>query len=111
MEYPDYYVQPFHAYEEGNLNWLAAFEVESATYSMALRTFPEEGLSPAQAQQRLRDGIHGALRVGSSLAALCLQPDVVPATKALQDHERHPSSCTKTTKRERVVLAPAKLTC
>lgn len=70
VEYPDYYVQPFHAYEEGNLNWLAAFEVESATYSMALRTFPEEGLSPAQAQLRLRDGIHGALRVGSSLAAL-----------------------------------------
>ena len=63
VEYPDYYVQPFHAYEEGNLNWLAAFEVESATYSMALRTFPGQGLSPSQAQRRLRDGIHGALRV------------------------------------------------
>ena len=63
MQYPEYYVQPFHAYEEGNLNWLAAFEVESATYSMALRTFPGEGLSADQAQCRLRDGIHGALRV------------------------------------------------
>ncbi len=30
---------------------------------MALRTFPDAGLSPAQAQQRLRDGIHAALRV------------------------------------------------
>lgn len=63
VQYPDYYVQPFHAYEKGNLNWLAAFEVESATYSMALRTFPGQGLSPDQAQRRLRDGIHGALRV------------------------------------------------
>ena len=63
VQYPEYYVQPFHAYEEGNLNWLAAFEVESATYSMALRTFPGQGLSPDQAQRRLRDGIHGALRV------------------------------------------------
>ncbi len=63
VRYPDYYVQPFHAYAEGNLCWLAAFEVEAATYSMALRTFPDAGLSPAQAQQRLRDGIHAALRV------------------------------------------------
>lgn len=28
---------PFHAYSEGNLNWLAAAEVESATSSMCLR--------------------------------------------------------------------------
>ena len=71
VHYPDYYVQPFHAYEEGNLNWLAAFEVESATYSMALRTFPSQGLSPDQAQRRLRDGIHGALRVRLPLCVCC----------------------------------------
>jgi hypothetical protein len=29
--------QPFHAYDEGNLNWLAAAEVESATSAMCLR--------------------------------------------------------------------------
>jgi len=72
VAYPDYYVQPFHAYAEGSLCWLAAFEVEAATYSMALRTFPGAGLSPAQAQRRLRDGIHGALRVrapGSTVGA------------------------------------------
>ena len=33
--YPDYYLMPFHAYDEGNLNWLAAAEAESATYAMA----------------------------------------------------------------------------
>ena len=24
VDYPDYYLKPFHAYEEGNLNWDAA---------------------------------------------------------------------------------------
>jgi hypothetical protein len=37
MDYPAYYTQPFHAYDTGNLNWLAAAEVESATASMCLR--------------------------------------------------------------------------
>ncbi len=26
LTYPDYYLRSFHAYEEGNLNWEAAFE-------------------------------------------------------------------------------------
>ena len=39
VTYPEYYLKPFHAYSEGNLNWLAAFEAESATYSMALRVW------------------------------------------------------------------------
>ena len=30
LEYPNYYLQPFHAYEDGNLSWKAAMEVESA---------------------------------------------------------------------------------
>lgn len=63
LGYPDYYMQEFHAYDEGNLNWLAAFEVESATYSMALRTFPDQELSPEQAHARLRGNIHAAIQV------------------------------------------------
>ena len=59
--YPDYYLQPFHAYPKGNLEWLPAFEVESATMSMAVRTFP--GTEPIAAQRRLRDNIHTAIRV------------------------------------------------
>ena len=35
LVYPDYYQVPFHAYDEGNLCWQAAFEAASATYSMA----------------------------------------------------------------------------
>ena len=36
MEYPWYYVKPFHGYDEGNLSWRAAHELEAATQSMCL---------------------------------------------------------------------------
>eukprot|EP00884_Botryococcus_braunii_P016524 jgi/Botrbrau1/3555/Bobra.0078s0012.1 len=62
MDYPQYYLQPFHAYEEGNLNWLAAFEVESATASMALRTFAKQKLAPEAAQDLLRANIHARIQ-------------------------------------------------
>ena len=45
----------------GNTNWLAAVECESATYSMALRVWPKDGLSAIQAQNRLRASILDAL--------------------------------------------------
>ncbi|KAK4420917.1 Adaptin ear-binding coat-associated protein 2 [Sesamum alatum] len=38
--YPDYYLNPFHAYDEGNLSWLAAAEAEAATMSIAKRAIP-----------------------------------------------------------------------
>ncbi len=54
LRYPDYYRVPFHAYPDGNLCWLAAFEAESATYAMALRIWPDEVLSWEVAHERLR---------------------------------------------------------
>uniref|UniRef100_A0A6V7QUE6 Methyltransferase domain-containing protein n=1 Tax=Ananas comosus var. bracteatus TaxID=296719 RepID=A0A6V7QUE6_ANACO len=39
--YPDYYLNPFHAYDDGNLSWLAAAEAEAATMSIAKRAIPE----------------------------------------------------------------------
>ncbi len=33
--YPDYFLQPFHGYDEGNMNWLAAQENEAASLSMS----------------------------------------------------------------------------
>ncbi len=53
-DYPDYYKKPFHAYDEGNLCWTAAFEAESATYATALRVWPQETLTWETAQQRMR---------------------------------------------------------
>ena len=54
IAYPDYYLVPFHAYNEGNLSWQAAFEAPSATYAMALRVWPKEDISWQTAQERLR---------------------------------------------------------
>jgi len=61
VTYPDYYQVPFHAYDDGNLCWPAAFEAESATYSMALRVWPEEDLTWKVAQDRLRSSFHQVL--------------------------------------------------
>ena len=58
---PDYYVARFHAYEQGNLCWQAAAEAEQATDAMALRVWPDQQLTPVEAQQMLRDAIHAAV--------------------------------------------------
>ncbi|MBD2164340.1 class I SAM-dependent methyltransferase [Calothrix membranacea FACHB-236] len=59
--YPDYYKVPFHAYNEGNLCWDAAFETEPATYAMALRVWPKENLTWEVAHARLRGSFHEVL--------------------------------------------------
>ncbi|XP_030538550.2 uncharacterized protein LOC115746777 isoform X2 [Rhodamnia argentea] len=41
LVFPDYYLSPFHAYDEGNLSWTAAAEAEPATKSMSIRAVPE----------------------------------------------------------------------
>ena len=58
LSIPEYYRVRFHAYEQGNLCWQAAAEAEQATDAMALRVWPDEQLSPQQAQDRLRQAIH-----------------------------------------------------
>lgn len=61
LTYPTYYQVPFHAYDQGNLCWSAAFEAESATYAMALRVWPQENLTWQVAQERLRASFHQVL--------------------------------------------------
>ena len=62
LVYPDYYQVPFHAYDEGNLCWKAAFEAESATYSMGLRVWKNEpALTWQVAQDRLRNSFYQTL--------------------------------------------------
>jgi ubiquinone/menaquinone biosynthesis C-methylase UbiE len=61
VTYPDYYQVPFHAYDQGNLCWDAAFEAESATHAMALRVWKNEPLTWEQAQSRLRGSFHQVL--------------------------------------------------
>jgi ubiquinone/menaquinone biosynthesis C-methylase UbiE len=62
LTYPDYYQVPFHAYDDGNLCWQAAFEAEPATYAMAMRVWKEEtDLTWEAAQARLRSSFHHVL--------------------------------------------------
>jgi len=43
LTYPDYYVRSFHAYEEGNLGWEPAMEVEVAAHAVHARIWPDTG--------------------------------------------------------------------
>ncbi|MBD0334931.1 MAG: class I SAM-dependent methyltransferase [Cyanobacteria bacterium Co-bin13] len=59
LTYPDYYVTSFHAYDEGNLGWLPALEVEVAAQAVHARIWPEAG---AQGDAKLRQSFHEVLR-------------------------------------------------
>lgn len=59
LTYPDYYLTSFHAYEEGNLGWEPALEVEVAAKAVHARLWPEGG---AQGDVLLRQSYHGVLQ-------------------------------------------------
>lgn len=63
LKYPSYYTVPFHSYDNGNLSWQAAFEVEPASYAIALRTFKTEALTGEQAMLKLRTQINDQIQV------------------------------------------------
>jgi len=55
MIYPLYYTRPFHGYDDGNLNWLAALEGEAATLSMAVNYWKNN--DPVTTEKWLRNNI------------------------------------------------------
>lgn len=59
LTYPDYYLRPFHAYEQGNLSWEAATEVEVAAHAVHARIWPDAG---AQGDARLRQSYHAVVQ-------------------------------------------------
>jgi ubiquinone/menaquinone biosynthesis C-methylase UbiE len=59
LTYPDYYVRSFHAYEEGNLGWDPATEVEVAAHAVHARIWPNGG---AEGDARLRQSYHDILK-------------------------------------------------
>ncbi len=59
LVYPEYYLRTFHAYDQGNLSWEAATEVEVAAYAVHARIWPDAG---AQGDARLRQSYHNVLR-------------------------------------------------
>lgn len=58
LMYPAYYVTSFHAYDEGNLGWHPALEVEVAAYAAHARIWQDAG---ALGDARLRQSYHNAL--------------------------------------------------
>ena len=50
--YPDYYMQPFHSYVDGNLNWEASLEVVAATISISANYWPLASASSAHSWMR-----------------------------------------------------------
>ena len=50
--YPEYFLQPFHGYDEGNMNWLAAQENEAAALSMSANYW--KGLLALDSEQWVR---------------------------------------------------------
>jgi ubiquinone/menaquinone biosynthesis C-methylase UbiE len=59
LRYPDYYLRPFHAYEQGNLSWEAAMEVEVAAHAVHARLWTDAG---RQGSTRLRQNYIAALK-------------------------------------------------
>jgi len=59
LQYPDYYVRSFHAYEEGNLGWEPALEVEVAAQAVHARIWQDAG---AQGDALLRQSYHDILK-------------------------------------------------
>ncbi|MGF1481289.1 MAG: class I SAM-dependent methyltransferase [Cyanophyceae cyanobacterium] len=56
--YPDYYLSSFHAYDQGNLCWEAALEVESAAHAVHATIWADAG---AQGDSQLRQSYHNVL--------------------------------------------------
>ena len=62
LQYPDYYLTSFHAYEQGNMSWDAAMEVEVAAYSVHAKIFAETGTTgDTQFRQSYHDLVVQAL--------------------------------------------------
>jgi ubiquinone/menaquinone biosynthesis C-methylase UbiE len=59
LQYPDYYVRSFHAYENGNLGWEPAMEVEVAAHAVHARIWKDAN---AEGDLRLRQSYHTALK-------------------------------------------------
>ena len=55
LVYPKYYLTSFHAYEQGNMSWEAATEVEVAARAVHAGIWPEAG---AEGDAKLRESYH-----------------------------------------------------
>ncbi|AFZ22769.1 methylase involved in ubiquinone/menaquinone biosynthesis [Cylindrospermum stagnale PCC 7417] len=59
ITYPEYYLRTFHAYDDGNLGWKAALELEVAACTVHAGIWPDAG---AQGDRQLRQSYHDILK-------------------------------------------------
>lgn len=69
LSYPEYYLRSFHAYENGNLSWDAALEVEVAAYAVHAGIWQE---AAKQGDAKLRQSYHDVVT-----AQVAMQPQDV----------------------------------
>ncbi|MGC1309617.1 MAG: class I SAM-dependent methyltransferase [Phormidesmis sp.] len=63
ITYPDYYTTSFHAYDEGNLGWLPAMEVDVAARAVHARIWPEgDERAGIKGDASLRESYHQVLK-------------------------------------------------
>ena len=63
LEYPRYYTTSFHAYDEGNLGWLPALEVDVAARAVHARIWPEgDDRAGINGDASLRSAYHEILK-------------------------------------------------
>lgn len=58
LTYPEYYLKPFHTYEQGNLSWQAATEVEVAAKAVHSKLWAEPSV---ESTMKLRDNFIAAI--------------------------------------------------
>ncbi|MEL6903407.1 MAG: class I SAM-dependent methyltransferase [Cyanobacteria bacterium J06606_4] len=89
IRYPKYYTTSFHAYEEGNLGWLPAMEVDVAARAVHARIWPEDDArSGVRGDASLRASFHQILQTRLSTAPeriVDLGCGVGASSSALQD--------------------------
>ena len=63
LKYPRYYTTSFHAYDEGNLGWLPALEVDVAARAVHARIWPEgDERAGINGDASLRNAYHEILK-------------------------------------------------
>jgi len=84
VAYPDYYLKSFHAYEQGNLDWEAALEVEVAAHAVHAGIWKDSG---AQGDRLLRSSYHEIIisQIPNPQTILDLGCSVGMSTFALQE--------------------------
>jgi ubiquinone/menaquinone biosynthesis C-methylase UbiE len=86
ITYPDYYLRPFHAYDQGNMSWEAAMEVEVAAHAVHAKIWQDAG---AKGDSMLRQSYHDVLQKEIAIAPqsiLDIGCSVGMSTFALQEN-------------------------